>query len=102
MDSDIPQIMKDISRKYNVQVQRDEYNCGNNYASSSINQIWLGKFDNIRMELVVFFHELGHCVSNIHVKRKSYFTKISQEGLAWEVGLDIAKIYGFNWDYYFQ
>lgn len=57
----------------------------------------MGKFDDPQIEIVAFFHELGHIASDIG-KRKCFLSKLSQEAMAWEVGLTIAAKYGFEWD----
>lgn len=94
--------IQEIAKKYNVEVVRDVENCENNQAAYCGEEIVLGYFDdeNKDNELVAFFHELGHVEAGKRLKRSSYFSKISQESMAWEVGLNIAKEEGYEWNYY--
>ena len=98
---DIPEALLIIADKYNVTVQRDTENCDDNAGGSAGKDIWLGNFNDPEIETVAFFHELGHTLSNKLVcKRGSTMTKLSDEGLAWELGLGIAFEHGYEWDYY--
>ena len=98
---EIPSTIHEIAEKYGAKVSRDIENCGCNRGASAGKDIYLGEFDNEEIELVAFFHELGHVLSNELVcKRGRTFTKLSGEGLAWELGLGIAFEYGYKWDYY--
>ena len=96
---DIPEELILIAKKYNVTVQRDVENCDDNYGASAGKEIWLGNFDDPEIEIVAFFHELGHTLSSTVCKRGYTMTKLSGEGLAWELGLGIAFEYGYKWNY---
>lgn len=54
-------------------------------------------FDDSDIELVAFFHELGH-IKAAETPRKYYLSVISKEGHAWELGLDLAHKNGYNWE----
>ena len=98
---DIPKELKSIAIKYNVPVQRDIENCGDNCGACAGRVIYLGRFDDPEIEIIAFFHELGHALSNELVcKRAQVMTTISGEGLAWELGLGIAFKHGYEWDYH--
>ena len=95
---DIPEIIVKLADKYGAIVSRDVVNCPRNQGASSGENIYLGEFDSPSIELVAFFHELGHVLSNSRVcKRGRVFTILSGEGLAWELGLGIAFEEGFLW-----
>lgn len=97
----IPEYIQLIAKDYNVSIQRDTENCEDNHGASAGKDIYLGNFNDPEIEIVAFFHELGHALSNKLVcKRGSTMTKLSAEGLAWELGLGIAFDYGYEWDYY--
>lgn len=97
---DIPAALVLIATKYNVSVQRDTENCEDNHGACAGKDTWLGNFDDSEIETVAFFHELGHALSNELVcKRGRTMTKLSGEGLAWELGLGIAFEHGYTWDY---
>ena len=95
----IPNIIIDIANEYNVSVIRDTENCDDNYGSCAGKEIFLGNFDDPEIELIAFFHELGHTLSSTVCKRGCVMTRISGEGLAWELGLGIAFEHGYEWDY---
>jgi len=97
----IPQKLLDIAAKYNVTVKRDMINDSHNRGSSAGKETFLGPFDDPDIEVVAFFHELGHALSDEMVcKRGRVMSKISGEGLAWELGLGIAYEHGYEWDYH--
>lgn len=90
--------IRKIAKKYNVSVSRDSYNCENNEGACAGKNIYLGEFDNHSIEIVAFFHELGHALSNELVcKRGCTMTRVSSEGLAWELGLGLAFDNGYKW-----
>lgn len=95
---DIPEALIIIATKYNVSVQRDTENCEDNSGSSAGKEIWLGNFDDSEIETAAFFHELGHTLSSKVCKRGYTMTRLSSEGLAWELGLGIAFEHGYKWD----
>lgn len=86
-----------LAQKYNVSVSRSN-DCDRNHGGScGIDTIFLGEFDDPDIELVAFFHELGH-LKAAETPRKYYLTIISKEGCAWELGLDLAFENGYNWE----
>lgn len=64
--------------------------------------IFLNEFDDPDIELAAFFHELGHveCGRSPYFHQHTPLCKMSQESLAWEVGLSIAAAEGYHWDYH--
>ena len=100
MIPDIPRNIFEIANKYEVSVVRDTYNCDHNEGSCACGEISLGSFDESGVELIAFFHELGHAMSNKLVcKRGRTMTTLSGEGLAWELGLGLAYDCGYEWEY---
>lgn len=98
---EIPETIKRLAEKYNVSVTRDIENCSKNNGASADQDIYLGEFDDPDIELVAFFHELGHCKSDEMVLKRGYTMSImSGEGLAWELGLGLAYENGYKWSYY--
>jgi len=97
--ADIPEALISIASKYKASVQRDVEHCEDNHGTCAGRDIWLGRFDDPGIETVAFFHELGHVLSSeIVCKRGRTMTKLSSEGLAWELGLGIAFEHGYEWD----
>ena len=97
----IPENIEKIAKDYNVLIQRDVDNYEQNSGGCAGGCIYLANFDDSEIELVAFFHELGHALSNKLVCKRGFtMTKLSSEGLAWELGLGIAFDYGYKWDYY--
>ncbi len=97
---ELPIIIYEIAEKYRANVSRDTENCDCNSGGSAGRNIWLGEFDDDEIELAAFFHELGHVLSDEYVlKRGKTFTKLSGEGLAWELGFGISFEHGYEWDY---
>jgi hypothetical protein len=92
----VTQIMLDIANHHGVTVIND---------SSILNQafcegktIRMGSFDEPDKETLAFFHELGHALSDTVIKgRAHFFSMLSREGLAWEIGLGIAFEHGMEW-----
>lgn len=97
---EISQTMKDVAAKYGATVRRDTENCDDNQGASAGKEIFLGNFNDLNIELLAFFHELGHTLSSTICKRGEVMTILSGEGLAWELGLGIAFEHGYEWDYY--
>lgn len=96
----IPKKLKDVADKYGIIVERDIENCEDNEGSCAYKHIWLGRFDDPEIEIIAFFHELGHTLSNELVcKRGRTMTTISGEGLAWELGIGLAFEHGYKWEY---
>ena len=88
-----------LATKYGVELHRDlENGCANNGWHAYGRVINLGPFDDPDLELVAFYHELGHLTAP--PRRGSCLCHLSNEGLAWEIGLDLAAADGFEWDYY--
>lgn len=89
-----------IAHSFGVHVIRDTRNQSMNHGSVTKDLLSLGESISPSLEWLIFFHELGHCVSikRLGLTRPHYFTKVSQEGLAWEVGLQIAYEHGFSWE----
>ena len=94
----IPKNIVHIANLYEVSVIRDVENCGKNSGACSGNMIYLGEFNDPQIELMAFFHELGHHEANKLVKGRSYMSKLSCEGTAWELGLGIAANYGYKYE----
>jgi hypothetical protein len=96
----IPETIRKLAAKYGVKVSRETYECEPNSAASAGENIYLGDFNNEGIELIAFFHELGHALSNERVfKRGRCMSILSAEGTAWELGLGIAYENGYSWDY---
>lgn len=87
-----------LADKYGVKVRRDTVNCSPNTGCFCMD-IALGAFDDPDIELVAFFHELGHFLSPPVIKRGNFMCRWSQEGLAWELGLAAAFEEGYEWKY---
>lgn len=93
--------LKELADKYGVELKRDTVNdCANNGWHAYGRIIYLGPFDDPDLELVAFYHELGHIHSQTIRRRGSMMCHLSDEGLAWEIGLDLAYSDGYKWDYY--
>lgn len=95
-------IMNDICMQYNISSERNfdngclPRNQGSCYGTvKTSGHIMLSPFDDPLLEFVAFFHELGHLLT---VCNRGYsFTKMSYEGMAWEIGFDEAYKHGFMW-----
>ncbi|MFW9872245.1 MAG: hypothetical protein ACFFG0_04010 [Candidatus Thorarchaeota archaeon] len=97
--TELPDVIIELSKKYKVSVERSRF-CDRNEGASAGQDIFLGEFDDPDIEIVAFFHELGHCISRESSKRRYTMCILSGEGHAWEVGLDVAFQNGYKWDYY--
>jgi len=95
--TNIPAPILLIADSYKVKVSRDGRRNGASYACSC--GICLGQFDDPGIELVAFFHELGHALSGEVTKRGRTMSTLSSEGLAWELGLGLAFSHGYEWDH---
>lgn len=95
-------IMNVIGAQYNIRLERNfddgclPQNQGACWGSINKNNcIMLAPFDDPELELVAFFHEFGHLLTPL--ERGQAFTRMSYEGIAWELGFEQAYKYGFNW-----
>ena len=107
-DEDAPQTIFDrMKDKYGlefVDAETNEKNNGahpNNLASAG-STIYFNKFDDPDIEVIAFFHELGHVEAGRSLSLAHYrssLCKLSQESVAWELGLNIAAREGYTWAY---
>lgn len=89
----------ELANKYGVKLKRDKVNdCTNNGWHASGRIIYLGTFEDPDLEIVAFYHELGHIFSQMIRRRGSMMCHLSDEGLAWEIGLDLAYNDGYKWE----
>lgn len=95
----LPKIFGTIADSLNIKVHRDVVNCDPNQGGYAGNDVWLGEFEDDDLEMVAFFHEIGHVVAGRFMKRETYMSILSREALAWEVGLNFAAMFGYKWDY---
>lgn len=92
--------LQTIANEYQVKVtfnanKTEDKNSG----GSSGNEIWLGKFDDVDLLTIAFFHELAHCLSNNILQHRKYCSSIlANEGFAWEYGFELASQHGFTWN----
>lgn len=91
-----------IASEFNVTVVRDTKYGSPNSGWACGGQIGLKIFDDPAIELVAFFHELGHIILSRDLKtvgRKYHLCALAMEGAAWEIGLNIAATYGYRFDF---
>lgn len=89
-----------IAKKYKIKILFDFQDCPYNQGASANDTIFLGKFDDEDVKLFAFFHELGHCIGMLGSPRVShYLCKLSNEGAAWERGIELAAKHGYIYDY---
>ncbi len=94
-NSMISNLLQDIATQNGVTVLYDYHP---NQAICNSKTIHMGTFDDIEREELAFFHELGHAMSDTVMRGRShFFSMLSREGLAWEVGLGIAFQHGLEW-----
>jgi len=97
---EIPTSIQELAATYGVSVSRHTVDTVVNEGCSAGRDIYLGKSDDPDLELIAFFHELGHVLSEERVcKRGCALSILSGEGLAWELGLGIAFEHGYEWKY---
>ena len=80
--NNIPILLQAIASRYKLKVSRDLVNCAKDSSASSGDEIWIGEYSNESLEIISFFHEVGHCISNRMCKRGRHFTILSAEGVA--------------------
>ena len=89
------QLYQDISTQYGVVLIYNENMP--NQALCDNKTIYMGVFEDQDKETLAFFHELGHAMSDTVIKgRAHFFSMLSREGLAWEIGLGIAFQHGIE------
>lgn len=88
-----------LAAKYKVPVNRFPTDVERNHGACAGEDIMLGEFDDPDIEIVAFFHELGHVLMNRRPNRGYTMCTLSREGAAWELGLDAAWAEGFEWKY---
>jgi len=99
--SEIPQKLCTLADKYEVTLARDAELADPNQGSHAGTDIWLGEFDDPDLEVVAFFHEVGHALSR---KKRFYplecgMCELSMEAVAWELGFSLAHDEGYRWSY---
>jgi hypothetical protein len=90
---------KRICNKFGVKLVYIKSNHWKDGGESFGDTICLYQYSKKWIEEISFWHELGHVVLNTKTQRTHYLSKISCEGAAWEMGLDIAASYGRIWKY---
>lgn len=89
-------LKESLEKRFNVIIQKHE-DCDPNQAACAGNMIWVGEFDDPEIELAAIFHEIGHIIS---IFKTGYcVSKISAEGMAWELAQNIAFDLGYVWKY---
>jgi len=90
-----------IASKYGVtltDIDHDGY--GRNGGGSGGGEISIKPCDENFIYELSFWHELGHILlSRSMIERTHYMSKLSNEGAAWELGLNEAARHGRIWDY---
>lgn len=95
---EIPPEISSLAETYRVRIILDCEHCENNEGAHAGRDIFLGKFDDDELRIVAFFHELGHVLGHDQCKaRGESLCRLSNEGLAWEIGLDMAARSGYSW-----
>jgi len=59
----IPEKLQTLAKKYGVAVERNAEMADHNQGAHAGTDIWLGEFDDPDLEVVAFFHEVGHALS---------------------------------------
>lgn len=94
----LTEIAKDYGIAIITSVQKGDEECEANGEDIYINQsyschghIWIGIYEDPELELISFFHEIGHCTqTNENIKGLTYY-QIEED--AWKRGYEIAKKY---------
>lgn len=58
-------------------------------ASSTYDEIFLGKYSSEKIEALCLFHELGHIISSRNKSNKFFICTLSQEAIAWEMAIEL-------------
>lgn len=99
--SELSNEILELAKKYNVNVDRDIWNDLKNTSWSAGNDIYIGEYEDYNIELVSFFHELGHIkMPEFFSNKRVCLAKMTQESLAWEIGLNLAFENGYIFDGY--
>lgn len=99
----IPKFLQKVAKYYGISIERDsrlgyEQAVHLVWSPSNLGQIVLGDFIDEERELLAFFHELGHELAKRLTVKHRYLNKQAVEGIAWELGLDAAYRFGFEWE----
>lgn len=94
----LPTKLVEIAERFSCRLTRCEY-CDRNQGAAAGNELFLGEFDDPDIEIVAFFHELGHFVSGHRLDVTHWLCTVTREAVAWEVGFQLAREYGHDWDY---
>lgn len=103
--SDIPFELKKIANEYDINIIRSD-NCEKNQGAWGY-EIELGEFDDKDIERMAFWHEMGHAIYSKIIKKglesdrlnNLLLNKLTNECTAWQIGLDIAMKYGYEYGY---
>jgi len=99
--TELPEKLQILAKKYRVIVDRNPEMADHNQGAHAGTQIWLGEFDDPDLEVVAFFHEVGHALA---AKKRFYplgvgMCELSMEAVAWELGFSLAYDDGYRWVY---
>lgn len=103
--SEIPFELKNIAKSYDIEIFRSK-NCDKNQGAYGV-AIELGEFDDKDIEKMAFWHEMGHALYSKIIKKGLEIDEVNNQPLsllskeceAWELGLNIAKKYGYEYEY---
>ncbi len=99
-----PKVKQFIEGHFKVKILfYDEYKDRNGYTEEDVldcayicgDEIYLGKYNDPRIELLCLFHELGHVEADKQKICGNYILKTSQEAMPWEFAVDLIKIYSY-------
>lgn len=81
--------IKNIAKEFNIRINWEKGLINQSWSSYSL--ITLGEYENKELELISFFHELGHNkISQDFIKKWNYNTLLI-ELECWNIGLEIAR-----------
>lgn len=84
--------LKEIAEEFNVKLKG--YGDYSNFYNVTTRTIYLGINESEYQDAIIFFHELGHAVS-----QKKHYTSVGlylKEVEAWKIGFELAEKYGLE------
>jgi Zn-dependent peptidase ImmA (M78 family) len=85
-------IINCIKNEYGIKItycSEEIYGKVEDEASSTYDEIFLGKYSSEKIEILCLFHELGHIISSRNKSNKFFFCTLSQECIAWELAIEL-------------
>ena len=85
-------LINQIEDEYSIKITyctEDVHGKVKDKAYSGGNEIFLGKYSSLKLEILCLFHELGHILSRRKKSNEFFICTLSEEAVAWEICIEL-------------